>query len=123
MDSRLPITEQILRRVVGALGYICSSTYESRMFSAAYTLAFYAFLKGELVLSEGNDVHSVLCINDIRMEDTQFTVVLKSSKTDQMGKGVTLLLRSRDSNICPVKFNGHFSSGKNINICPTLLSL
>lgn len=103
MDSRLPITEQILRRVVGALGYICSSTYESRMFSAAYTLAVYAFLKGELVLSEGNNVHSVLCINDIRMEDTQLTVVLKSSKTDQIGKGVTIFFRSRDSNICSGK--------------------
>ena len=55
------------------------------------------------MLLEGNDVHSVLCINDIRMEDTQLTVVLKSSKTDQIGKGVTILLRSRDSNICPVK--------------------
>ena len=73
------------------------------MFSAAYTLAFYAFLKGELVLSEDNDVHSVLCIDDIRMEDTQLTVVPKSSRTDQICKGVTILLRSRDSNICPVK--------------------
>ena len=73
------------------------------MFSAAYTLAVYAFLNRELVLSGGNNVHSVLCINDIRMEDTQLTVVPKSSRTDQIGEGVTILLRSRDSNICPVK--------------------
>ncbi|XP_052720177.1 uncharacterized protein LOC128191871 [Crassostrea angulata] len=44
-DSRLPITEEILGRIVGALCNICSNTYESKLFTAAYTLVFFAFLR------------------------------------------------------------------------------
>lgn len=103
-DSRLPITEQILGRIVGALCNICSNTYESKLFTAAYTLAFFAFLRvGEIVLSKGNDSHSILGINDVRLDNNQLTITIKSSKTDQLGKGTTIVLNSYDSCICPVK--------------------
>lgn len=45
VDSRLPIIDTILDRVVGVLGNICANTYESKLFTAAYTLVFYAFLR------------------------------------------------------------------------------
>ena len=88
VDSRLHITERILDRGVGVLGNICANIYESKSFTAAYTLVFYAFLRvGEIVLTKGNDSLSVLGINDVSMENTQLAIVVKSSKTDQLGKG------------------------------------
>lgn len=44
MDSRLPIIDTILDRVVGVLGNICANTYESKLFTAAYTLVYMPFL-------------------------------------------------------------------------------
>ena len=44
MDSRLPIIDTILDRVVGVLGNICANTYELKLFTAAYTLFFMPFL-------------------------------------------------------------------------------
>lgn len=91
----LPITEQILGKIVGALCNICSNTYESKLFTAAYTLAFFAFLRvGETVLTECNDSHSILSlgINDVRLENNQLTFKIRSCKTDQLGKGITIVL-------------------------------
>lgn len=91
-DSRLPITERILGRIVGALCNICSTTYESKLFTATYTLAFFAFLTvGEIVLTKGNDSHSILGINVVRLENNQLTVTINSSKTDQFGKKTSIV--------------------------------
>lgn len=84
-DSRLPITEEILGRIVGALCNICSNTYESKLFTAAYTLAFFAFLRvGEIVLSKGNDSHSILGINDVRLDNNQLTITIIKSLPKQI---------------------------------------
>lgn len=38
-----------------------SNTYEFKLFTAAYTLAFFAFLRvGKIVLTKGNDPHDLL---------------------------------------------------------------
>lgn len=90
MESRLPIT------VVSALGNICSNTYESRKF-LLHILWFDMPLVGG-VLTKGNYVHLILCINDVRFVDTKFNVVPKSDFYDQLCK-----VKSQDSNICLVK--------------------
>lgn len=82
----------LLKEFLGVLGNICANTYESKLFTAAYSLFFYAFLRvGEIVLTKGNDSLSVLSINDVSMKNTQLAIVVKSSKTDRLGKGVTIL--------------------------------
>ena len=44
-DTRLPITEDLLCRIVDNLPNVCSSKYEADMFSSAFSLAFHGFLR------------------------------------------------------------------------------
>ncbi|KAJ8322269.1 LOW QUALITY PROTEIN: hypothetical protein KUTeg_000740 [Tegillarca granosa] len=51
-DTRAPITLPILTQLPRALVCICFSSYEAKLFHAAFTLAFFGFLRvGELALS------------------------------------------------------------------------
>lgn len=81
---------------MGALGNICSNTYESRKF-LLHILWFVIPLVGG-VWTKGNYVHPILCINDVRFVDTKLNVVPKSYFYDQLCK-----VKSQDSNIRPVK--------------------
>ncbi len=42
-DTRAPITENILLKIVKVLRVICYSDYEGTLFKALFTLAYYAF--------------------------------------------------------------------------------
>lgn len=55
------------------------------------------------MLTKGNDSLSVLGIKDVSMENTRVAIVVKSSKINQLGKGVTVVLSAQDSHTCPVK--------------------
>ena len=55
------------------------------------------------MLTKGNDSLSVLSINNVSMANTRLAIVVKSSKTDQLGRGVTIVLSAQDSHTCPVK--------------------
>ena len=49
-DTRLPITFQRLEQLVACLAQVCANTFEERLFRAAFTLAFFGFLRvSELV--------------------------------------------------------------------------
>lgn len=51
-DIRRPITVEILADIIRILPQICNSTYEAKLFSAVFVLAFRAFLRiGETVES------------------------------------------------------------------------
>ena len=54
-------------------------------------------------MTKGNDSLSVLGIKDVSMENTRVGIVVKSSKINQLGKGVTVVLSAQDSHTCPVK--------------------
>ena len=50
-DSRLPITRQMLFKIVQILQSICSSNYETKLFRAAFATAFFClFRAGELTV-------------------------------------------------------------------------
>lgn len=104
VDTRLPITEKILARLTGALSSVCSSFYEAKLFTAAYTLAFFAFLRvGELAISKGNNSQTILGIGDVNIQNNQLTLCIRCSKTDQLGKGVKVVVNNHGSIICPVQ--------------------
>lgn len=44
-DIRSPITLPLLRRLLASLKFVCSSEYETIMFTSAFTLAFFGFLR------------------------------------------------------------------------------
>lgn len=101
-DARLPITLELLKQLVETLPGICHDTYETKLFRAAYLLAFFGFLRiGEFALSTGNGVHSILQVTDVQFQAnySKLLVLIKSSKTDQDRKGVSLVIE-RIEGIC-----------------------
>ena len=54
-DARLPITLDILRQIIPALGSVCASQFEVLLFRTAFLLAFFGFLHvGELAAPTRN---------------------------------------------------------------------
>lgn len=46
-DTRLPVTLVLLEKILHVLPVVCSNTFETKLFSTAYTLAFFGFLEWE----------------------------------------------------------------------------
>ena len=107
-DTRAPITLDILRSIVAILEKVCSSTYESTLFHAAFTLAFFAFLRvGEFTVRSRSDPgHKIIAINDIHFTggaSTSVQINLRFSKTNQLGLASTLTIGAGGSGeLCPV---------------------
>jgi len=104
--TRLPITHSILGSILLSLPSICINVYETRLFVAAYTLAFFAFLRvGELAAKTKVCYKDVISISDVRMQPdgNSFVLVIRNSKTDQLGFGTTLRICSTGRSLCPVK--------------------
>ncbi|XP_069128859.1 integrase/recombinase xerD homolog [Argopecten irradians] len=108
VDARLPITLPLIRKLVTSLSSVCSSKYEAELFSAAFTLAFFGFLRvGEFSASSsnGNDTRP-LGISDVTIVNSpsrHLKVCIRESKTDQRGHSALLHINSYpNSDICPV---------------------
>ena len=110
-DTRLPITYELLSKIVGILPNICSSSYESKLFAAAFSIAFFGFLRvGEITHSKSNGVFNhTIGIEDVQVFDSSIQLHIASSKTDQYGSGVKLLISEQaDNSVCPVFHLKHF---------------
>lgn len=105
IDSRKPITIDVLKQILPVLRNVCNSFYEQKLFSAAFSLAFFGFMRiGEIAYSNKAADH-VLQISDISFNDSysEVFVVVKSSKTDQTGHSTTLILSQNENDqICAV---------------------
>ena len=102
---RLPITQVLLKAVLGALSNVCNNEYERRLFNTAYCLAFFAFLRiSELVSSNKRDVAFVIMASDVSINDNgeSLSLVIRHSKTDQYDHGARLRLCRSGADICPV---------------------
>ena len=105
-DCRKPITLDILVRLLEALNTVCFSVYESKLFRAAFSIAFFAFLRvGEIAVCNANENHVIKRSNivfDSKSEELYLTIPY--SKTDQLGQTTTLILEQRvHTSVCPVK--------------------
>ncbi|XP_060137809.1 uncharacterized protein LOC132593062 [Zootoca vivipara] len=101
-----PITYDLLFLVRKKLRSICWSRYEARLFSAAYAISFFGALRvGEIVVEKhSDDSYRGLLLKDIQLSSAELLVHIRSSKTDQCGKGAWLkLAASRSLGPCPVK--------------------
>ena len=96
-DSRLPITANILSRILQCLPNVCTNNYETKLFAAAYSTAYFGFFRvGEITsINEQTPGHA------IQMEDVELDhmnrvvrIKLKHSKVDQLGKSATVLIKN-----------------------------
>ena len=110
-DVRVPISLDLLKRLITSLRSICTSTYEAALFSSAFSLAFFALFRiGEIAFDTNNRPGThVIRFLDIMFKVSdcgheQLHLTLKSSKTDQRLKSVTLIIRRQvDKLICPIE--------------------
>eukprot|EP00057_Strongylocentrotus_purpuratus_P026639 XP_011681113.1 PREDICTED: uncharacterized protein LOC754287 isoform X1 [Strongylocentrotus purpuratus] len=109
VDSRRPITWELLETIIPTLYLVCYSHYESMMFHASYLLAFLGFLRvGEFTIQrKGDDLNKVIARDDIKFcsgPKGSLLVRIRFSKTDQYGQGTTINIGSNGTDEkCPVK--------------------
>lgn len=99
-DIRRPITVEILADIIRILPQICNSTYEAKLFSAVFVLAFRAFLRIGETVESGKSSH-VIQKRDVILNhtDKSVSVTINSSKTDQYGLKTRLVLNSEFVNL------------------------
>lgn len=109
-DIRVPISLTLLRRLIHSIKFVCSSNYEARMFSSAFSLAFFALLRiGEIACdSKAITGEHVIHIEDVSYVEnpsgrSELYLKIRSSKADQRKESVTLILREQAQDICPLK--------------------
>jgi len=105
-DFRLPITPPLLGRLISILPVICKSYYEAQLFSSAFLLAFYGFLRvGEFAKTTSNrDLSKLISLNDVRISNAGIHLTIRYSKTDQRGlTSVLQITGSSQPKLCPVK--------------------
>jgi len=106
--TREPITFPLLEKIISKLPLICNSIYETCLFKAAFTLAFFGFLRiGEFALTTKSAQHKLLQLADVKITSTLPPVAkvrVRFSKTDQLGRGTTLQISANvDGQLCPVQ--------------------
>ena len=107
-DTRCPITLSLLGQILRALSYVCKSDYEVLMYSAAFLVAFHGFLRvGEFTVSSRKHDGQQLGVSDVRVTgeapNRKVVLRLRSSKTDQRGRGCLIYIPEVHSEFCPVK--------------------
>ena len=81
---------------------VCNSQYETKLFKAAFSVAFHGLLRiGELAINNGCSRH-VLLISNLVISNDHLKLKLSSSKTDQLREGSQLILQRRQGHVdCP----------------------
>lgn len=102
-DTRRPVSFDLLLLLDLELEGVCYGSFERLLFRLAFPLAFFgAFRISELVSPSRCRVGGLL-FEDVRANPGVLMCWLPRSKTDQEGKGVSLVLRElRGSAVCPV---------------------
>ncbi len=105
VDTRRPVTIDILRNLPRALHHVCKSDYEKTLFTSMFTLAFFGFLRiGEIALVSKKTPDRPLKLTDVDCKEDSLILRLSISKTDQSGKGISLIIPSKaDYAVCPVR--------------------
>ena len=105
---RYPITISVLNQIYAELKPFHSSDTDSSMLWAAFTLAFFGFLRSSEFTCNGTfDVQSHLTKSDISFQPNifnpkSFVVVIKKSKTDPFRETARLTIAKSNSNVCAV---------------------
>ena len=78
--------------------------YEAKLFCAAFTTTFHGhFLVSEITKDTRGKAEHFIRLQDIKMFSDKVEVCFPSSKTDQFGRGTTVVIPSEpDCYVCPV---------------------
>ncbi|XP_040283796.1 uncharacterized protein LOC120997666 isoform X1 [Bufo bufo] len=104
IDSRRPITFELLGSLVSVLEKCTFSKFEAILFKVAFVVTFFGALRvGELAAANKKSF-SPLEVSDINLYNNSVGIFIKKSKTDQFAKGSWIRLAMlTESPLCPVK--------------------
>jgi len=104
IDNRLPISKELLGRIIFVLPSICSSNYESALFKAAFSLAYHGLFRiSELTVCPQNISNHTVVVRNVEICNDYLDVYSSSSKTDQFGKGTSIHIPAQaDHKTCPL---------------------
>ncbi|CAG2216945.1 unnamed protein product [Mytilus edulis] len=98
-DSRLPITLDLLKNIIKILQAFCNSRYEAVLFSNAFPIGFFAFLRVGACGREGSiEAYHAIKIENVEVTIHYIKIYLASSKTDQLGRGTSICV-ARQSDV------------------------
>lgn len=110
-DARLPITREILHKLIRILPQICQNTYNRALLAAMFLVAFHAFLRiGEMVVTQKRITQTILQLQDVViMADKQglakmLHITLTSWKHSKPGQNFMIQIPSSrlGKDVCPV---------------------
>lgn len=107
-DLRARITLEIVIKLLSVLPHVCTSAYEASLFKAAFSLAFFGFLRVEEFTSKSKFRQDTrpFHLNDIKIfsvgKTSYVQVTITESKTDQKGLTSTLTIAKHNSIVCPI---------------------
>jgi hypothetical protein len=99
-DTRKPVSIDLLQKLVSCLPHACSSSYQVKLFTAMFITAFFALLR----ISEftfGNKSHHAILQHDVCFTADFVSLVIRSHK--HSSGPVTVVLKNRCDNLCPIK--------------------
>ena len=129
LEKRLPITKDILDRLLHAAKLSATSAYQLALFRALFLIAFHAFLRiGEVVVrSKTADSSEILQLRQLTFtlkskKLTSLEVDLEKWKRHYGGKGVTLCIEaSPEQEFRPVREMSKFLSLRGEKVGPVFL--
>ena len=104
-DPRSPITIPILTDLVKNSHNFCSSVFEATMFSAAFTLAFFAMLRVSEFTKNGADTsypQKQVQFKHVRIHKSSIKLTIVQSKTQQRGQTSTIVIHANGKDVFPV---------------------
>lgn len=105
-DNRRPITFSVLSAIVPATRHVCYNTYEAKLFSAIFTLAYFGLFRiSELVSPTNYGVYNQIRQGDLFLSaDGNYVFVrLRRYKTHQNGPPTTLKIPKETREPCPLR--------------------
>lgn len=102
-DQRLPITLNLLHRLISSLSNSSFCEYVNILLEAVFLSAFYGFMRlGEFASDSKifNPARS-LCLSDLSFSSSLFNLFIKYSKADSSGTGVTITISKINNFFCP----------------------
>lgn len=103
LDSRRPISSNLLIQLMLTLELVCFCPFETLLFRTAFVLAFFGALRLGEFTAPNKSSPSILVFSDISVVDDSVRIFIRQSKMDRLGKGCWLTLHKAPfETICPV---------------------
>ena len=105
-----PITPELLKLIISHIHKKVFPRSDSAMLWSACLLAFLGFLRSSICTSPSTQLFhqaTTLQFQDINVDDSSIHLTVKASKTGPFREGVTLLIASTGTSLCPVSALKH----------------